>query len=37
MINILGFLVALLGLMLPAVAAAQTETIDELYKKALKE
>src|SRR5262245_23416561 len=37
MINTLGFLVALLGLMLPAVAAAQTETIDELYKKALKE
>src|SRR5262249_39336797 len=31
------FLVALLGLMFPAVTAAQTETIDELYKKALKE
>src|SRR5215470_3858152 len=37
MINTLGFLVALVGLMLPAVAAAQTETIDDLYKKALKE
>ena len=36
-IKALGFLVALLGLMLPAVAAAQTETMDELYKKALKE
>src|SRR5262245_51246634 len=36
-IKLLGFLAALLGLMLPAVAAAQTETMDELYKKALKE
>src|SRR4029453_6129952 len=33
----LGFLVAFLGLMLPVVAVAQTETIDEVYKKALKE
>src|SRR5262249_28623677 len=37
MINALGFLVALLGLMFPEVAATKTETIDELYKKALKE
>ena len=35
--NRLGFLVAFLGLVLPVVAIAQTETIDELYKKALKE
>src|SRR4249920_3843523 len=35
--NRLGFLAAFLGLMLPVVAAAQTETIDEVYKKALKE
>ena len=33
----LRFLVAFVGLMLPVVAAAQTETIDEVYKKALKE
>jgi iron(III) transport system substrate-binding protein len=32
-----GFLVAFLGLMLPVVAAAQTETVDEVHKKALKE
>ena len=32
-----GFLVAFLGLTLPVVAAAQTETIDEVHKKALKE
>src|SRR5215470_1182684 len=37
MINTLGFLVALLGLVLPVVALAQTETIDEVYKRALKE
>ena len=32
-----GFLVAFLGITLPVVAAAQTETIDEVHKKALKE
>src|SRR5262249_3831126 len=37
MINALGFLVVLLSLMFPGVVAAQTETINELYKKALKE
>src|SRR5215471_2579803 len=36
-LNRLGFLVALLVLVLPVVALAQTETIDEVYKRALKE
>src|SRR4029434_11160209 len=33
----LSFLTAFVAFMLPVVAAAQTETIDEVYKKALKE
>lgn len=35
--NKFAFLVAFLGLMVPVVAVAQTETVDEVYKKALKE
>ena len=33
MINTLAFLLALLGLVFPAVAAAQTETINDSTKK----
>ena len=33
----LGFLTVFLGLTLPVIAAAQTESLDQLYKKALKE
>lgn len=35
--NKFAFLVAFFGLMVPVVAVAQTETVDEVYKKALKE
>ncbi|HEU4342051.1 MAG TPA: extracellular solute-binding protein [Candidatus Binatia bacterium] len=36
-LKISGFLTALVGLTLPAFVAAQTETIDQIYKQALKE
>jgi len=35
--KILGLLAVLVGLVIPVAAQAQTETIDEVYKKALKE
>ena len=33
----LGFCMVLIGLLIPVLGSAQTESLDELYKKALKE